>query len=583
MKNCRGPLSAVCAFAIVACGGGGGSSGSGSGGGGPPAVFVAGKAAAGAPIAGMVYVKDSTGATFGPVNIGSDGSYSIDVTHGTPPFILAAGGTVGANSILVHSVAFGLDVGGNVNITPLTELALVNAGAAPTLFAQCTGPSACPIPSQAHVTAAQASVQSELSALFSAFGVPAGNLFTTPFTAGAVAGQSAIDTLLDAIAFVPNATPGSFDIVANVPMNTVPAGMVFGTVPAPAFDMSGAPVQGTPVTIDPALDAAAVAAAVNAPKNVSAVGGIARVTISWSAVAGASSYDIYRTTTPALGAVSGTKITGVSSPYTDSGVANGTTYYYAVAANVAGHSYASPLIGATPSAGPPVLSITPPAIAISLPSNVPQPFIISNTGPSDSKMDYLVADNGALGGFLNVQNGKGSLAGGSSATVYVSVLPAFAMVPPDLGPPLVGDTLVLSVYAPQASNVVKGLVSVEITNLAITIDTSFCNKVGTDASGNSTYQIGLSGTATGPIDANLVSGGFGFPGGSGSLTCQSWTIGAQGDPVNVCLRGLTDPTTTQWTIQYSFVFNGDTALTAGVSVGNSPPAIAYASVRLLCH
>jgi len=434
---------------------------------------VSGTAAAGWPIAGVVYVKDSTGTEFGPWNIDNSGSYSVDVTSGVPPFILEASGTIGLESIFVHSVAFSADLGGNVNITPLTELALINAGAATTLYGQCTGPSNCVIPSQANVDAAQASIQSELANAFTAFGVPATDFRTTPFTTGAVAGQSPIDVLLDAIGFVANAMPNSFNIDANIPMASIAAGTVLGVLPPPTFSATGVPLTGPTVVLNPALNAADVAAATNSPKNVVATAGNMQVVISWSAIFGATSYDIYWATTPGVGPTNGTKIAGVSSPYTDSGLTNGTTYYYVVAANVAGQSYVSPVVSATPSEGPPLVSI---AIAptfngtdftIILNANVPEPFTITNTGPPDSRMNYLVADNSSLGGFLSIQPSppctagvesvgsvSGTLPGGQSASVCVSVQPEFAAgtnweILPSANP------FMLSVYTPQANNYVK--------------------------------------------------------------------------------------------------------------------------------
>ncbi len=89
-----------------------------------------------------------------------------------------------------------------------------------------------------------------------------------------------------------------------------------------------------------------------APTNVTANAGNAQVTLSWSASTGASSYNVKRSTT------SGGPYTTIASPtttgYTDSGVSNGTTYYYVVTAvNGSGESGNSSQVGATPQAGVP--------------------------------------------------------------------------------------------------------------------------------------------------------------------------------------------------------------------------------------
>src|SRR5499427_1440989 len=74
-----------------------------------------------------------------------------------------------------------------------------------------------------------------------------------------------------------------------------------------------------------------------APTNVTGTGGNGQVVLSWSASSGARSYNVKRSTT------SGGPYTTIASPttssYTDTGVTNGTTYYYVVSAvNTAGQS-----------------------------------------------------------------------------------------------------------------------------------------------------------------------------------------------------------------------------------------------------
>ncbi|HEX6186565.1 MAG TPA: hypothetical protein VFZ40_00680 [Pyrinomonadaceae bacterium] len=86
---------------------------------------------------------------------------------------------------------------------------------------------------------------------------------------------------------------------------------------------------------------------------------------------------------------------------------------------------------------------------IYLPDNCPVEFKITNTGPKWSILDYVVADDGALGGFLNVEHSSGSLPSGAMATVRVSVKPEFNT------PSQTGSTFVLNVYTPGASNFVK--------------------------------------------------------------------------------------------------------------------------------
>jgi fibronectin type 3 domain-containing protein len=84
-----------------------------------------------------------------------------------------------------------------------------------------------------------------------------------------------------------------------------------------------------------------------APTGVQATAGSAQVSLSWTATATASSYHVKRSTT------SGGPYTQVAAPTTasdtDSGLANGTTYYYVVSAvNAAGESPNSTQVSAQP-------------------------------------------------------------------------------------------------------------------------------------------------------------------------------------------------------------------------------------------
>ncbi|MDD2541518.1 MAG: fibronectin type III domain-containing protein [Desulfuromonadaceae bacterium] len=79
-----------------------------------------------------------------------------------------------------------------------------------------------------------------------------------------------------------------------------------------------------------------------APSGVIATGGSQQVTLSWPAVSGATSYNIYYSTTPGVTSATGTKIAGATSPYVLTGLAASTTYYYVVTAmNSIGESVAS--------------------------------------------------------------------------------------------------------------------------------------------------------------------------------------------------------------------------------------------------
>jgi fibronectin type 3 domain-containing protein len=91
-----------------------------------------------------------------------------------------------------------------------------------------------------------------------------------------------------------------------------------------------------------------------APTGLTATAGNASVSLSWTAVTGATGYNIYRGTT--AGGEGTTAVTTVSTTsFTDSGLTNGTTYYYKVAAvNSGGPGALSNEASATPE--PPVTS-----------------------------------------------------------------------------------------------------------------------------------------------------------------------------------------------------------------------------------
>ena len=87
-----------------------------------------------------------------------------------------------------------------------------------------------------------------------------------------------------------------------------------------------------------------------APTGVSATAGNGQATIAWTAVSGATSYNIYWSTTTGVTPANGTKITGATSPYTQTGLNDGTHYYYVVTAvNGIGESAASAQASCTPS------------------------------------------------------------------------------------------------------------------------------------------------------------------------------------------------------------------------------------------
>lgn len=110
--------------------------------------------------------------------------------------------------------------------------------------------------------------------------------------------------------------------------------------------------KGTTVTQNIQMTLTATAAP-SAPAGLTATAGNGQITISWNSVSGATSYNIYWSNTTGVTKTNGTKITDATSPYTHTGLTNGTTYYYVVTAgNSYGESSESSQLSAIPQTTP---------------------------------------------------------------------------------------------------------------------------------------------------------------------------------------------------------------------------------------
>ncbi|OJS99272.1 hypothetical protein BEE62_03685 [Marinobacter nauticus] len=88
---------------------------------------VSGTAAAGAPLVGFVGAKDASDNT-ATADINAAGSYELDLSELTTPVLIYASGIAGGNAYQLLSIVFEDDLDGTVNITPLTDLIVANAG-----------------------------------------------------------------------------------------------------------------------------------------------------------------------------------------------------------------------------------------------------------------------------------------------------------------------------------------------------------------------------------------------------------------------------------------------------------------------
>ncbi|MFH1242752.1 MAG: fibronectin type III domain-containing protein [Pseudomonadota bacterium] len=92
----------------------------------------------------------------------------------------------------------------------------------------------------------------------------------------------------------------------------------------------------------------------SAPSGVTVKAGVHEIVVNWTAVPGATSYNLYWSTSSGVNKENGTKISDVASPYTHADLTYYSAYYYMVTAvNAYGESLASSVVSATPHQGTP--------------------------------------------------------------------------------------------------------------------------------------------------------------------------------------------------------------------------------------
>lgn len=183
-------IAAAGMVTLYGCGGGGGDSPVGAA---PAVAGFSGVAAAGLPLVGTVTVKDANGVSRA-TPIGEGGSYSVDVTGLTGPFMFRAEGTVGGRSYIIHSAASAADTNGTINITPLTDLIVSNI--AGQLAANYFNSGNFSTLTRSELDAETASLKAKLLPVLQAMGVDASiDLMRTAFTPLSSALDKALDVL----------------------------------------------------------------------------------------------------------------------------------------------------------------------------------------------------------------------------------------------------------------------------------------------------------------------------------------------------------------------------------------------------
>jgi hypothetical protein len=277
--------SAVCAVLLAGCGGGGGGSTASV-----AAPSLSGLAATGAGIANApVTAKCATGTPLTGTT-DANGSFNLVLGGRTLPCMLQVTG--GTPAVTLHSFA---QAAGRVNITPVTDLIVSSAlGADPaTVFTAYTPTNGSTV--EAGLATAKTYVATQLNAI-------TGGGISNPMT-GAFSVGDADDKILDALA---NALGNASKTVADLRVVAQAGGTMTGSVPA----FLATPANPT--------------ATANSDS---------QITVGWTAVAGASSYKVYRASSTGTVNVGGSEIgTATTNSYVDSGLTASTTYFYKVVA-----------------------------------------------------------------------------------------------------------------------------------------------------------------------------------------------------------------------------------------------------------
>ncbi len=183
--------------------------------------------------------------------------------------------------------------------------------------------------------------------------------FTAPATIAIEATASDSDGTVSKVEFFQGATKLGED-------TTAPYSFTWSNVAAGNYSLTAKATDNAGATTTSSVVSITVNGVPAAPTGLTATAGNAQVSLSWASAAGATSYNVKRSTTN--GGPYATIATGVTATsYTDAGLTNGTTYFYVVSAvNATGESANSTQASAAPQAPAP----SPPAAPTNLVATV---------------------------------------------------------------------------------------------------------------------------------------------------------------------------------------------------------------------
>ena len=298
-------------------------------------------------------------------------------------------------------------------------------------------------------------------------------------------GHGAGDVLTDPDLMNPN-TDGALD---KIPLPGSPA--IDAGASIPAFVTSDFLGVSRPQGAGYDIGAFEVAAGQSAPTGLTATAGNASVALSWTASTGAATYNVYRGTT--AGSESSTAIaTGITvTAYSDTGLTNGTPYYYKVAAvNSDGTSPMSNEASATPMTAQTITFNQPAAQTVGTPLTLVATASSGLTVSFASTTSSVCTVSGATATFLTA--GTCSITASQTGnSTYAAAMPVSQSFTVNAAPPV----LITSISIPATATVSVG------SNTTITATVLPANATNTTLTWNSsdttTAMVSAAGVVTG--------------------------------------------------------------------------------------